>query len=69
MKTYIKNDYVKAYIKALRSRYENFTMKEQYVIKEKRTIETLQYRNERAMMFEMFVRNLVQAVNELEKTR
>ena len=40
-----KKDYFKADIKAFRSRYENVTMKEQYVSKEKRTIETLQYRN------------------------
>ena len=49
------------------SRYENVAMQEQYVSEAKRTIETLQYRNERAMTFEKFVSKLVQAADELEK--
>ena len=42
-------------------------MQDQYVSNTKRTIETTQYRNERAMTFEKFVSKLVKAVNELEK--
>ena len=51
----------------MRSRYENVSMQEQYVSEAKHTIETLQYRNKRAMKFEKFVRKLVQPVNELGK--
>ena len=67
VKPYIKKDDGRADIKALRSRYENVAMQEQYVSEAKRTIETTQYRNERAMTFEKFVSKLVKAVNELEK--
>ena len=42
-------------------------MQEQCVSEAKRTIETIHYRNERAMMFETFFGKLVKAVNELEK--
>ena len=42
-------------------------MQEQYVSEAKLTIETLQYINERAMMFETFFSKLVQAVDDLEK--
>ena len=42
-------------------------MQEQYVSETKRTIETIQYRNKRAMNFEKFVSNLVKTVDELEK--
>ena len=42
-------------------------MQDQYVSKAKCTIETIQYRNERAMAFEKFVSKLVKAVDELEK--
>ena len=51
----------------MRSTYENVAMQEQYVIEANRTIETIQYRNERAMTFEIFVRKLVKDVDELEK--
>ena len=42
-------------------------MQWQYVSEAKRTIETIQYRNKRAMMFKHFARKIVKAVNELEK--
>ena len=42
-------------------------MEEQYVSEAKRTIETIQYRNERAMTLENFVSKLVKAVDELEQ--
>ena len=45
-------------IKALRGRYENAAMNEQYVNEAKKTLETVAYRNERAMKFEKFVANL-----------
>ena len=52
-------------IKALRSRYESVAMQEQYVIEANRTIEIIQYRNERAMLFGKFISKLVKAVDEL----
>ena len=66
VKPYIKKDDGRSDIKALRSRYKNVVMQEQYVSEAKRKIETPHYRNERAMTFENFVRKLVQAVDELE---
>ena len=45
VKPYIKKDDDRTDIKALRSRYENVAMQEQYVSKAKRTIDTIQYRN------------------------
>ena len=60
---YIKKDDGRADIKVLRGRYENVAMQEHYVIKAKRTIDTIQYRNERAMMLENFVSKLFKAVN------
>ena len=47
VKPYIKKYDVRTDIKALRSRYENVAMQEQYVSKARRTIETIQYINER----------------------
>ena len=67
VKPYINKEKGIAEIKALRSRYENFAMQEQYVREAKRTIETTQYRNERARTSEKFVSKLVKAVDELEK--
>ena len=66
---YINKDDGRTDIKVLRSKYENVAMNDQYVIKSKRTIETIQYRNERAMTFETFFGKLVKAADELEKTR
>ena len=43
VKPYIKKDDGRYYIQALRSRYENVAIQEQYVSKAKRTIETIQY--------------------------
>ena len=42
-------------------------MHEQYINKAKRTLETLTYRNERALKFEKFVAKFVNAVDELDK--
>ena len=65
MNPYIKKDDGRADIKALRSRYKKIAIQEQYFSEAKHTIETLQYRNERALTFENFVSKLVQAVDEL----
>ena len=46
---------------------KNVAMQDKYVSYSTRTIETIQYRNERAMTFEKFVRKIVKAVDELEK--
>ena len=45
VKPYIKKDHGRTDIKALRSRYANFAMQEQYVSEYKSKIETIQYRN------------------------
>ena len=42
-------------------------MEERYVSEARRTIETIQYINERAMTFEKFVIKIVKYVNVLEK--
>ena len=42
-------------------------MQEQYISKFKRKIETIEYRNERAMIFEKFKSKLIKAVDEIEK--
>ena len=42
-------------------------MHEQYVNESNRTLETVAYRNERAMTFEKFIAKFIQVVNELEK--
>ena len=65
VKPYIKKYDGRADIKELLSRYKNVDMQENYVSKSKHTIEIIQYINERAMMFEIFVRKLVKAVDEL----
>ena len=67
VKPYIKKEDGRTDIKVLCSRHENVSMQEQYVSEAKRTIDTVQNRNERAMTFENFVRKLVKAVDELEK--
>ena len=67
VKPYINKEDGRSDIKVLRSRYENVAIKEKYVRKPKCKIETLQYRKERDMTFEEFVRKIVQAVDELEK--
>ena len=54
VKPYIKKDDDRTDIKYLHSGYENVSTQEQYVSKAKHTIETIQYRNERAMTFETF---------------
>ena len=65
MKPYIKKDKGRTDIEALRIRYENVAMQEHYISEAKRTIDTIQYRNKRAMTFETFVNKLVKAVHEL----
>ena len=67
VKSYIKKDDGINDIKALLSKYENVAMQEQYLSKSKRTIDTIQYRDERAMTFETFVSKIVKSINELEK--
>ena len=51
VKPYIKKEDGRTDIKALLSRYGNVAMQEQYVSETNRTIDTIQYRNERAMTF------------------
>jgi hypothetical protein len=67
VKPHLKKDNGRTDILSLRERYENPAMQEQYVNEAKRTLETLTYRNERALKFEKFVANFVKAVDELEK--
>ena len=67
VKPYIKKDDGRTDIKVLRSRHENVAMKEQCVSEANRTIETIQYRNERSMTLEKFVNKIVKAIDELEK--
>ena len=67
VKPYIKKVDGRTDIKALRSRYENVAIQEQYVSKAKRKIYTIQYRNGRAMTSKKFVMNIVKAIVELEK--
>ena len=67
VKPYLKKDDGRLDIQALRERYENLAMQEQYINNTKRTLETLTYRNERALKFEKFVAKFVKAVDELDK--
>jgi hypothetical protein len=67
VKPFLKKDDGRLDIKALRGRYENAAMQEQYINEAKRTLETLTYRNERALKFEKFVAKFVKAVDELDK--
>ena len=46
---------------------ENVEAQEQYISEAKRTIETIQYKNKRAMTIKTFVRNVFKAVGEPEK--
>ena len=67
VKPYLKKDDGILDIQALRGRYENTSMYEQYINKVKRIWETLTYRNERALKFENFVTKFIKAVDELDK--
>ena len=69
VKPYIKKDDDRTDIKALHSRYENVATQDHYVSNTKRTIETIQYRNKRAVTFEKFVSKLVKIVDEIKKKR
>ena len=64
---HIKRDDEIREIKALRGRYGNAEMHDQYFNKSKRNPETMAYSNERAIKFEKFVAKFTQAVGELEK--
>ena len=66
VKPYIKNDEGITDIKKLHSWYKKVDMQEQYVSEAKRTIETIQYRNKRAMTFENSVSELIKDVDESE---
>ena len=67
VKPYLKKDDGRLDIQALRGRYENAAMQEQYINNAKWTLETLTYRNERALNFEKFVAKFVKSVDELDK--
>ena len=54
-------------IQSLRGRYENAAMHEQYINEAESTLETLTYRNERALKFEKFVDKFAKAVDELDQ--
>ena len=51
VKPYLKKDDWRLDIQSLRGRYENAAMQEQYTNKANMTLETLMYRNERALKF------------------
>jgi len=51
---------------ALKARYQNPAMQDMYINEAKKTIETIAYKNERAMKFEIFSGKLQNAVNVLE---
>ena len=67
VKLYFKKDDGRFDIQAVRGRYENAAMHEQYINRAKRTLEKLTYRNERALKFKKFVAKFVKAVDELDK--
>ena len=66
VKPHIKKDNGRLDVKLLRKRYENAAMQEQYINEAKITLESMTYRNERAMKFEKFVARFVKEVNDLE---
>ena len=67
VKPYLKKEDGRLDMQSLRGRYENKAMHEQYINKSKRTLETLTYRNERALKIKNFVAKFVKAVDELDK--
>ena len=67
VKAHIRKDDGRVDVKALRDRYENASMHEQYIGEAKRTLANISYRNERAMKFEKFVSQFVKSVDELDK--
>ena len=67
VKPHIKKDNGRLDIKLLHKRYENAAMQEQYINEAKRTLESMTYRNERAMKFDKFVAKFVKAVDDLEQ--
>ena len=67
VKPYLNKDDGRLDIQALRGRYENAAIHEQYINKVKITLETLTYRNKRALKIEKFVAKFVKAVDELDK--
>ena len=67
VKPCLKKDNGRLDIQALKGRYINATMHDQYINEAKRTLEILTYRNERALKFEKFVAKFVKAVDELDK--
>ena len=69
VKTYLKKDDGRLDIQALRGKYENAAMHEQYIKEAKKTLDTLIYRDERALKFEKFVAKFVKAVDELDKRK
>ena len=54
-------------VKELCTRYDNVAMQEQNINEAKRTLESMTYRNERAMQFKKFVAKFVKAVDALYK--
>ena len=57
----------RVYAKALRYRYENASMQENYISETKHILATISYINERAMKLEKFVSQFVKLVDELDK--
>lgn len=66
IKTRIRQENGRVDIKALRERFENTSTQEAKINAAKRTIETIQYRNERSMSFEKFSAKLQRALDDLE---
>ena len=55
IKPNIKKNYDQIDIEALQDRYDNLAMQDIYIKDSKKTLETLSYRNERDMKFEVFI--------------
>ena len=66
IKSKIKKNNGRIDIWALRARYHNPEMQDMYINKTKKMFETLSYRNERAMKFEVCNRKFQNAVNILD---
>ena len=66
IKPKIKKNNGRIDIEELRARYNNPAIQEMYINEAKKTLETLSYRNERSMKFEVFNSKFQNAVNILD---
>lgn len=67
IKPRIKKNNGRLDIIALKERYENKAMHETCINEAKKVLQTITYRNERAMKFEKFVANFQKAIDDLER--